>query len=122
MEKKDLKQFRNRLDQRQQDLKHVLLQTQEAGRTVDAESSADMSDRATNSYTKELLFSQGHNERQLLNMVQEALYRVETGNFGECLSCGKEITSKRLEAVPWARYCIVCQEQMERRRIEEQLE
>ncbi|MGA7769618.1 MAG: TraR/DksA family transcriptional regulator [Candidatus Sulfotelmatobacter sp.] len=47
-------------------------------------------------------------------MVEEALRRVHDGSFGQCLSCGNEINPKRLEAVPWTRYCIACQEKIER--------
>ena len=121
MESTTIEQFKAQLDHRRQDLKHLLLQFQEAGRIADSESSPDVSDRATNSYTKELLFSQGNNERQLLKMVQEALHRIEDGNFGDCLACGKEINVKRLHAVPWARYCIACQEQKENRQLEAQM-
>jgi DnaK suppressor protein len=40
--------------------------------------------------------------------------RLETGGFGQCLECGAEINRKRLEAVPWASHCIVCQEKKEK--------
>jgi DnaK suppressor protein len=42
--------------------------------------------------------------------VEGALSRIESGTFGDCLSCGQEISIKRLNAVPWSRYCITCQE------------
>jgi len=73
----------------------------------------DVADRAANSYTKEFLFSQSSNERQILNMVEGALGRIREGSFGECISCGEEINPKRLEAVPWTRHCIACQEKLE---------
>ena len=120
MDKKKIDQFKKQLEQRHHDLKRVFTQTQEAGRTADSDSAQDIADRAANSYTKEFLFSQSNNERQLLHMVQQALYRLEAGNFGECISCGKEINAKRLEAVPWTRYCIECQEKMEKGQMQEQ--
>ena len=46
-------------------------------------------------------------------MVESALERMREGVFGQCVSCGDEINPKRLEAVPWTRYCIQCQEKME---------
>ena len=45
-----------------------------------------------------------------LLQVEEALERLELGEYGCCLACGEAITIKRLEAVPWARYCLFCQE------------
>jgi len=46
-------------------------------------------------------------------MVDGELARLRQGSFGECVSCGKEINAKRLEAVPWTRHCIECQEKAE---------
>ena len=60
----------------------------------------DIADRAASSYTKEFLFHQSNNDRQLLQMVDGALERLREGEFGECIACGKEINAKRLEAVP----------------------
>ena len=57
--------------------------------------------------------------RQLLQMVDGALARIREGSFGECISCGKEINAKRLEAVPWTRHCIECQEKLEKGILEE---
>ena len=112
MEKKRLEQFRKQLEQRQQELRRVVSRTQEDGRIADAEAAQDIADRAANSYTKEFLFAQSNNDRQLLGMVEMALSRIREGSFGECINCGSEINAKRLEAVPWTRYCIECQEKM----------
>ena len=45
-----------------------------------------------------------------LRMVEEALDRLESGDFGVCLSCEEPIAPKRLQAIPWARYCVTCQD------------
>ena len=45
-----------------------------------------------------------------LRLVEEALDRVQSGDFGVCLSCEQPIPAKRLNALPWARYCVPCQE------------
>jgi hypothetical protein len=45
-----------------------------------------------------------------LRLVEEALDRVQSGDFGVCLACEQPIPPKRLQAVPWARYCVPCQE------------
>ena len=78
------------------------------------ESAQDIADRAANSYNKEFLFHQSNNDRQLLQMVDGALDRIRDGAFGQCISCGEEINPKRLEAVPWTRHCIECQEKAEK--------
>jgi RNA polymerase-binding transcription factor len=119
MDKKKLEYFRKRLEVRQQELRRTVSRTEQDGRTVDEDSAQDIADRAASSYTKEFLFHQSNNDRQLLAMVESALDRIRQGTFGECISCGKEINAKRLEAVPWTRHCIECQEKLEQGILEE---
>jgi DnaK suppressor protein len=54
-----------------------------------------------------------------LRLVEEALDRLQSGDYGVCLACEKLIPSKRLHAVPWARYCVPCQEAIGMMRAEE---
>lgn len=96
----------------------MVSRNQQDGRSADEEATQDIADRAASSYTKEFLFSQSNNDRQLLQMVDAALARLREGTFGECVSCGKEINPKRLEAVPWTRHCIDCQEKAEKGELE----
>ena len=119
MEKKKLEYFRKRLETRQQELRRMVSRTQQDGRSADEDTAQDIADRAASSYNKEFLFHQSNNDRQLLQMVDGALSRIREGTFGECISCGKEINPKRLEAVPWTRHCIDCQEKLEQGRLEE---
>src|ERR1700691_312166 len=114
MDKKKLETFKKKLETRQQELRHMVTRNQQDGRTADDEATQDVADRAASSYNKEFLFSQSNNERQLLHMVDGALPLIREGSFGECVSCDKEITAKRLEAVPWTRHCIECQEKAEK--------
>ena len=119
MDKKKLDTFKKRLEERQQALRRTVSRTEEDGRTADQDTAQDIADRAASSYTKEFLFSQSNNDRQLLQMVEVALQRIREGTFGECLACGNEINPKRLEAVPWTRHCIECQEKVEQGQLEE---
>jgi DnaK suppressor protein len=120
MEKKKLESFKKKLETRQLELRRTVTRTQADGRSADEDTAAaDIADRAASSYNKEFLFSQSNNERQLLHMVEGALARIREGSFGECLHCGNEINPKRLEAVPWTRHCIECQEKLEQGLLEE---
>ena len=119
MDKKRLEQFRKKLEARQQELRRVVANTELAGRSADVETAQDIADKAASSYTKEFLFSQSNNERQLLHEVESALGRLREGEFGNCVSCGKEVNPKRLEAVPWTRFCIDCQEKLEQGLLED---
>jgi DnaK suppressor protein len=118
MDKKKIEYFRKKLESRQKELRQMVTRNQQDGRSADDEATQDIADRAASSYNKEFLFSQSNNDRQLLNMVDGALARLREGTFGECVSCGKEINAKRLEAVPWTRHCIECQEKAEKGQLE----
>jgi DnaK suppressor protein len=119
MDKKKLETFKKKLEERQQMLRQTVSRTEQEGRGADIDTALDIADRAASSYNKEFLFHQSNNERQLLAMVEGALDRIREGVFGQCISCGAEINMKRLEAVPWTRYCIQCQEKMEQGQLEE---
>ena len=49
-------------------------------------------------------------EYMQLRQIQEALDRLQLGDYGICLGCDEAIPDKRLQALPWARYCVGCQE------------
>ncbi len=51
-------------------------------------------------------------DMKLLREIGDALQRIEQGTYGVCLECEEPISVKRLDAVPWARYCVKCQEQI----------
>ncbi len=54
-------------------------------------------------------------DTQLLREVRSAVARIADGSFGICEECDVEIPNRRLQAVPWARRCIICQEAADRR-------
>lgn len=51
---------------------------------------------------------------RLLDLIKEASQRIDAGTFGVCLACGEKVERKRLELVPWAAYCVACQDLSER--------
>ncbi len=118
MDKKKLEVLRTQLEQRRDTLRNAMSKNAQDGRESGEEMAQDIADRATSSYNKEFLFTQTNNDRQLLQMVEGALVRITEGVYGECVSCGNEINAKRLEAVPWARHCIACQEKLEKGELE----
>jgi DnaK suppressor protein len=70
-----------------------------------------LADVASDNYERELSLGLAANERELLRKIDNALHRLKDRNFGCCDSCGKDISIKRLTAVPYADMCIKCQEQ-----------
>jgi RNA polymerase-binding transcription factor len=114
MDKRRLELFKKRLLERKEQLLDTVSKAEQDGREADEESAQDIADKATNSYTKEFLFKKSNDDRFILQLVNEALDRLENGAFGTCVACGGEMQHKRLDAVPWARHCIDCQEKQER--------
>ncbi|MDQ2842825.1 MAG: TraR/DksA family transcriptional regulator [Acidobacteriota bacterium] len=81
---------------------------------ITIEKSADALDEVQHASERELAIRNLDRESNLLRNVRSALRRIEDGSFGTCLHCDEEISPKRLAAVPWAPYCIQCQEQADR--------
>lgn len=117
MEKIDLEYYRAKLLAAKAEVLNRVRKTENYGREVDTKSEAmDLLDQAAVAYSKEFLFSLSHADRKLLQLIDEALARIEDGSYGYCLHTGEPIEPKRLEAIPWARLCIKAQEMEERRR------
>jgi DnaK suppressor protein len=79
------------------------------------EKSADALDEIQHAAERELAIRNLDRESKLLRNVRSALRRIEDCSFGICAHCEEEISPKRLAAVPWAPFCIQCQEQADRK-------
>lgn len=84
--------------------KHVELPSIEVG---------DEIDNASLTVERELLFELTNNEKIMLDAIEAALRKIEKGKYGLCELCHKYIPFNRLKVMPWARYCITCQEKIE---------
>lgn len=74
-----------------------------------------MADIGTDNYEQEFTLGLIANERETLKEIDEALVRIDAGTYGVCLGTHKPISKARLDARPWARYCIEYHRQQERR-------
>lgn len=113
MEKKRLEYYKKKLQTKREELLKIIARTEQEGRAADDDPTVDLADKAANSYTKEFLFGQTNHDRVILQLVDEALERLKDASYGLCVHCQEEVQQKRLEAVPWARHCISCQEKQE---------
>jgi RNA polymerase-binding transcription factor len=110
----DLKAMRRQLQAKRKEVLEGVSRAREMG-SVETESGApDIADRATSAFQREFSFSLSENEGKMLLMIDEAIARLENGRFGTCVHCEQPIERQRLQAVPWARHCIACQEQQDR--------
>ena len=82
--------------------------------SVDDSETPDPVDLAVRNYSKNVMLAVSENESKQLTLIDEALVRIEDDEYGTCQNCEKEINPKRLAAIPWARYCLDCQELMEK--------
>ena len=73
------------------------------------ESSPDALDQTQFAAQRDLAATLLNRETKMYRRVQRALQRIEDGSYGICLACDEPISAKRLQAVPWAEYCLVCQ-------------
>jgi DnaK suppressor protein len=83
------------------------------------EKSPDALDEVQHAAERELAIRNLDRESNLFRNVVGALARMKDGTYGTCLHCEEEISLKRLNAVPWAGYCISCQEIADRSKDEE---
>ncbi|MBI2468206.1 MAG: TraR/DksA family transcriptional regulator [Candidatus Rokubacteria bacterium] len=109
LKKTQVAHFRKKLLEKRRQLEEEVGRSALYGKGQEDDSIKDLGDQATTAYTREFLFELGNGDRRLLKEVMEALRKLEEGGFGACERCGEAIAEKRLEALPFARYCIDCQ-------------
>jgi len=116
MTKTELNKFKEFLEAKQAELANVLRNRD----GIVIEKSPDALDEVQNAAERELAIRNLDRESNLLRNVRAALHRIHEGTFGVCLHCEEDISLKRLNAVPWAPYCIQCQETADRNQQEGQ--
>lgn len=110
MTKIEVAKFKKILETKQEDLERIVRNRD----AITIEKSADALDEVQHASERELAIRNLDRESNLLRNVRAALRRIEDGSFGTCLHCEEEISPKRVAAVPWAPFCIQCQEQADR--------
>jgi DnaK suppressor protein len=88
--------------------------------SIDDSETPDPVDLAVRNYSKNVMLAVSENESRQLALIDEAIQRVDDKEYGECQNCGKEVNPKRLNAIPWARYCLECQELVEQGLLDEE--
>jgi len=101
------------LARKRQEIVNLYQHDLQVGQSNGSDGADDLVDRANNAYNREFMLALSGTERDLLRDIDQALERLEKGVHGICEPCGKGIPKARLKAVPWARYCIDCQERVE---------
>jgi DnaK suppressor protein len=110
----EINQFKKILQTKRDELERVVRNRD----AITIEKSADALDEVQYASERELAIRNLDRETNLLRNVRAALRRIDEGTFGTCMHCEEDISPKRIAAVPWAPYCIQCQEQADRNREE----
>jgi len=110
--------LRQRLEAQRDEIINMYKQDLRAGQESADDGTEDIVDRANNHYNRELMFSLSDTERNTLLQIENALRRMDDGTYGRCANCGRDIALPRLEALPWARFCVDCQELAEKGMLE----
>jgi DnaK suppressor protein len=88
--------------------------------SIDDSETPDPVDLAVRNYSKNVMLAVSENESRQLTLIDEAVARIDDEEYGLCQNCEQAITPKRLEAIPWARYCLNCQELVEKGELDEE--
>jgi DnaK suppressor protein len=108
--RKERAHFRELLLKKRQDLMRAYAISKGDSQAELDNGTEDYVDYAVNSYAREFLLSLTELDRKHLLLVEEALNRIDRGEYGYCQQCAEDINVKRLEVQPWARHCVRCQE------------
>ena len=114
MTKAELDKLKTFLEAKQAELSGALRNRDE----IAIEKAPDALDEVQLAGERELAIRTLDRDSNMLRQIRRALARIADGSYGTCLHCDEDISPKRMNAVPWAAYCIKCQEQVDRHEIE----
>jgi DnaK suppressor protein len=106
----DLNKYRAALRARAAELSNALSRRKE----ITVAAAADDMDQTLLAAERDMEIENLDRGYRLLRQIHAALGRVNKGNYGQCLKCEIEILPNRLQAVPWAAFCVGCQESVDR--------
>jgi RNA polymerase-binding protein DksA len=106
--------FKHLLQAKERELLADIARLEEEARASGEAQVRDSTDEATSSQGTSESLQEETAASQTLIQVQDALQRIDNGAYGKCMACGKQIPAARLEAVPWAAYCLEDQEKEDR--------
>lgn len=115
MDDRTLRTLKKRLKEEARKLMAGIRRSRTAEEEIRVENTGDPGDLAAIGRDRAVIYALHETDCQRLRSIQEALARVETGKYGLCSQCGDEIDLKRHTVIPWAAFCLPCQEEVEKR-------
>ena len=114
LKKKELKRFREILQQKKAEILKNAKRTLNEDMTLDSDDLPDEMDLASSEYLQSFTFRLRGREKVFLEKIDRALAKIKDNTFGACEECGEEISPRRLDARPETTLCIKCKEDQER--------
>jgi DnaK suppressor protein len=111
----NIESYRQRLLEEERNLLSRIGRAEEEARAA-GPGAQDWSDEAVVDELEGEQLAEADTDSTLLTQVQDALKRIDNGTFGQCAVDGGPIETKRLDAEPWAPYCLKHQQMIERSR------
>jgi DnaK suppressor protein len=104
--------YRNTLERKAEEVRNSMSAQKAAQVVARLDVPSDEGDLSQQSHEEWIFLNRNTIDMKLLREISGALHRIETEQYGICMQCEEPISAKRLEALPWARYCVTCQEQI----------
>jgi DnaK suppressor protein len=110
--KPNLKRFKAALETKAVEIRESLRSAKASKALSRGEEPLDEEELPGQSHEEWIFLNRNHLDVILLRQIEEALLRIQDDDYGTCMECEEPISMKRLDAVPWARYCVTCQEEL----------
>src|SRR5664279_671517 len=111
-QKPNLARYRKVLEAKAEEVRRSMSAQKAAQVVARLDVPSDEGDLSQQHHEEWIFLNRNTIDMKLLREVADALHRIDAGSYGICPECEEPISAKRLEAVPWARYCVTCQEQI----------
>ena len=108
--KAQLGHYKKMLESKAVELRENMLTPAAASIVARREEPVDVADLSTQSHEEWIFLNRNSLDMSLLRQIKGALLRIDEQSYGICQNCETPISIKRLEALPWATYCVTCQE------------
>jgi DnaK suppressor protein len=112
LNKAQIKRFKALLEAKAEELRTSLGSSMAAKALAHGEEPLDLEEMPGQSHEEWIFVNRNNIDVMLLRKIEEALTRIEEEGYGTCLECDEVISLKRMQAIPWARYCVPCQEEL----------
>ena len=110
--KTQINRFKKMLEAKALEIRANLQSSSAAKALARGDEPLDLEELPGQSHEEWIFLNRNNIEVMLLREIDEAIDRIEDGDYGTCLECETPISLKRLEAVSWAKYCVTCQEKL----------